>query len=118
MHELSLCQALIATAERQLAARPECASRTLKTLKVTIGALSGCEPELLERMFPHAARGTAAENASLQITFQPVEIECKGCGGKREVAANDLLCPECNSDQVAMVAGDELLLTALVLADN
>jgi hydrogenase nickel incorporation protein HypA/HybF len=118
MHELSLCQALIATAQEQLAKRPECAGRHLRALKVTVGALSGCEPELLERMFPHAASGTIAENASLQINFQPVEIECRGCGEKREVAANDWLCPHCGSDQVGMLSGNELLLTGLVLEDH
>jgi len=117
MHELSLCEALIATAKRQLATRPEYAGRRLKSLRVSIGALSGCEPDLLSRMFPHASPGTVAEGAELIVDFQPVRIACSACGAERDVAANLLVCPQCGDQGVKLVAGDEVLLTGMTLAE-
>lgn len=118
MHELSLCQALIATARRQLASRPEYAGRRLKSLRVNIGALSGCEPDLLARMFPHASPGTVAEGAELIVDFQPARVACSACGTERDVAANQLVCPQCGDQGVKLVAGDEVLLTGMTLADT
>lgn len=115
MHELSLCQALIATAERQLAQRPDLAGRRLKSLKVSVGALSGCEADLLEHMFPHACAGTLAAEATLEVEFQAAEVACEDCGTRREVSANQLTCPQCGSNRVELVAGDGVFLTGLSL---
>jgi len=118
MHELSLCQALIATASRQLAARPEHSGRRLRCLKVSVGALSGCEPDLLARLFPHASPGTVADGAELEIEFQPAEVACDDCGARRDVSANQLCCPACGSASITLVAGDGVFLTGLsLLAD-
>ncbi|MBS1210201.1 MAG: hydrogenase nickel insertion protein HypA [Proteobacteria bacterium] len=118
MHELSLCQALIATAERQLAARPEHAGRRLKALKVSVGALSGCEPDLLMHLFPHATPGTQAEGAELKVEFQPAQVACNACGERRDVSANQLACPACGGNNVSLVAGDGVFLTGLTLSDD
>lgn len=118
MHELSLCQALIRTAENQLAARPEHAGRRLKALKVSVGALSGCEPDLLVHLFPHATPATVAEGAQLQIEFQPAVVVCEACGTHREVATNQLTCPVCGDSRVHLSAGEGVFLTGLVLSDN
>lgn len=118
MHELSLCQSLIASAERQLAAHPEYAGRRLSRLKVSVGALSGCEPDLLAHLFPHARPGTIAEEAELEVSFQPAVVACDACGAQRDVAANQLGCPACGSPRVTLVAGEEVYLTGLsLLAD-
>jgi len=118
MHELSLCEALIDTARRQLDARPEYAGRRLKSLKVSIGALSGCEPDLLARLFPHASPGTVAEGAELIVDFQPARVACEACGTERDVAANQLVCPQCGDTHVRLVAGDDVLLTGMTLTDG
>lgn len=117
MHELSLCQALISTAEKQLAARPEHTGRRLKALTVSVGALSGCEPELLVHMFPHATLGTRAEGAELNVEFQPAQVACNTCGTRRDVASNALVCPACGGNNVTLVAGDGVYLTGLTLTD-
>jgi len=115
MHELSMCQALIATAKRQLAARPEYSGKRLAGLTVSVGALSGCEPDLLAHMFPHASKGTIAEGAVLEIEFQAVEVACDDCSERRSVAANQLCCPACGSPRVTLCAGDGVFLTNMSL---
>ncbi|MBK9392778.1 MAG: hydrogenase maturation nickel metallochaperone HypA [Uliginosibacterium sp.] len=115
MHELSLCRSLIATMERQLASMPEHAGRRVRVLKVNVGALSGCEPDLLAHLFPHASPGTRAEGAELEIEFQPAVVACDDCGCRHAVGANQLCCPACGSPRVALVAGDGVFLTGMSL---
>ena len=62
MHELAICQALIEQVER--VARDNAARRIL-SITVSVGPLSGVEPQLLEHAYPLAAAGTVAEEAKL-----------------------------------------------------
>ncbi len=114
MHELALCRALIGCAERELARHP---GRQLRALQVSVGALSGCEPELLLHLFPHASQDTAAAGASLAIEFQPARVRCNACARFSEVTPNALCCPACGSAAVVLEAGDGVFLTGLTLSD-
>ncbi|NSL56706.1 hydrogenase maturation nickel metallochaperone HypA/HybF [Uliginosibacterium aquaticum] len=115
MHELALCRALITSAERELANHP---GRQLRALQVSVGALSGCEPDLLTHLFPHASPDTSAAGAKLEITFQPARVRCTRCGQEAEVAPNALCCPACGSPAVQLIAGDGVLLTGLILRED
>ena len=86
MHELSIAQALIDKVNR--VAETEGATRVMR-IAITVGALSGVDPEALEFAFPIAAEGSAAAHASLDITRLPARVLCSECG--RET------CPECNN---------------------
>lgn len=114
VHELSLCRALIASAERELAKHP---GRALRALQVSVGALSGCEPDLLAHLFPHATPGTAAENARLEISFQPASVACTVCDQVSTALPNELCCKACGSAAVRLVAGDGVFLTGLSLGE-
>ncbi len=112
MHELSLCRALLASAEQQLAGQ---ADRPVKTLHVSIGALSGCEPDLLQSLFPHASAATRFAGAELVIHFQPATVQCQSCGQTGEVPPNRFACPACASLEVRLIAGDGVFLTGITL---
>lgn len=114
MHELSLCRALIASAEKELSRHPGCA---LRVLKVSIGALSGCEPDLLAQLFSHASPGTCAANATLEIEFQPVSVRCIHCGKTSTATPSNLCCPTCSSNEVQLAGGDGVFLTGLTLTE-
>lgn len=107
MHELAVCQGLIAAVER-VAARERAGRVTGLTVK--LGALCGVEPSLLENAFAIARAGTIAATANLTIAALPVRIACDACGDLAEVPAGRLLCPRCASWQVRVVAGEELEL--------
>lgn len=114
MHEMSLCRALISSAERELIKH---SGRRLQALKVCVGALSGCEPALLAHLFPHAAQGTMAEGAELTIEFQAARVRCTACKKPADVAPNQLCCPACGSPAVQLIEGDGVFLTGLVLRE-
>ena len=107
MHELAVCQALIEQVER--VARQNDAQRVV-SIVITIGPLSGVEPQLLEHAYPLAAAGTLAEHASLVIETVPIRVRCRTCGAETDAAANRLVCGTCSDWQVDVIGGEEMIL--------
>lgn len=112
MHELAVCQGLMSQVE-QIAER-ENAERVTRIL-LSVGPLSGVEPQLLADAFPIAAAGTLAERATLDIESQPIRVRCDSCGAETEAQANRLLCGACGDFRTHLVSGDEMLLMSLEL---
>lgn len=113
MHEMSICQGLISQVER--IAEDKGASQ-VDSIVLSIGPLSGVEPELLERAFVVAKADTVARNAKLEIETGPILVECTNCGASGEAEVNKLICGSCHSWQVNLKQGDELLLMRLELS--
>ena len=110
MHEMSICQALMDQVER--IASEQGASRVDKIV-LSIGPLSGVEPELLSRAYEVSRAGTVAESAELEIETGPIVVECRSCGASGEAGVSRLVCPSCGDWQVNLTQGDELLLLRL-----
>lgn len=107
MHELSVCQSIVAQLEGLAAAH---GSSRVSRIEVAVGPLSGVEPDLLARAFPIAAAGGIADGARLSISIPAIAVRCTGCGAISEVAANHLVCSACGDFRTRLVSGDELLL--------
>ena len=114
MHEMSICQGLMDQVERIAG---EQRARSVDSIVLSIGPLSGVEPDLLSRAFEIARLQTVAENAVLEIRTGPVVVECRSCGARGEAKVNRLLCPSCGDWQVDLLEGDELLLLRLEVSD-
>lgn len=114
MHEMSICQGLINQVE---VLANEHGANCVDLIVLSIGPLSGVEPELLNRAFSIARMETIAREAELEIETGPVVVECRSCGGTGEVQVNRLLCPSCGDWKVNLVQGDELLLMRLEVSD-
>lgn len=110
MHELAVCQALIAQVE-QVAAKEGAIRVTAVTLRV--GPLSGVEPQLLKDAWPMASTGSVAQGAGLRVETMPVRVQCLACGSESDVAPNRLLCGQCGSFRTRLVSGEELLLKSV-----
>lgn len=114
MHELAVAQGLVMEAERVAAAHR---AARVERIVVRVGALSGVEPELLERAFHIARAGTCARQATLEFEDGAVEITCRSCGSHSVgVAPNRLICGTCGGWQVDVTAGEDLLLVRLELS--
>jgi len=112
MHELAICQALIAQVES--VAQSENASRVVR-IHLEIGPLSGVEPQLLQHAYPLAAAGTVAADAELIVDTSPVRVSCPSCESQTGALPNRLICGVCGDWQVEVTSGDELLLKRLEL---
>jgi len=108
MHELAVCQALVEQVER--VAREQ-RGRRVESIEVSVGPLSGVEPQLLQQAFPLAAAGSLAESARLDIESLPVRVHCDACGGDSDASASRLVCNHCGNWRTRLLSGDELLLT-------
>jgi len=110
MHELSVCQGIIAQVEA-LAVEHNAACVT--NIKVSIGPLSGIEPQLLAQAFPIAASGSRAKKAVLDISVLPIRVHCHACGADTEASVNSLICGQCRHWQTTLLSGDEMLLASV-----
>lgn len=115
MHELSVCQSMLAQVER-IALRHQANRVTGVTLR--IGPLSGIEPGLLQQAFTLARAGSVAEQATLVIESLPIRVKCRTCGQESEVTPNRLLCAHCGDYHTQLISGDEMLLASVELDVN
>jgi hydrogenase nickel incorporation protein HypA/HybF len=113
MHELSVCQALVAQLKSVSAAN---GGGVVQLVRLRVGPLSGIEATLLRHAFPIASAGTIADGAQLVIDVAPVVVHCTECGARTDAAPNRMLCGACNGYRVRMISGDEMLLESVELA--
>jgi hydrogenase nickel incorporation protein HypA/HybF len=113
MHELAVCQSILAQAAAIAAANN---ADRVQLITLRIGRLAGIEPELLRAAFPLVAHGTCCEAATLRIETVAVDVECRLCGTTRDVAPNRLLCGSCGTWRVTLRGGNEMRLESLELA--
>ena len=112
MHELSVCQALLAQVAEIAANRG--ANRVIR-ITVEVGPLCGVEPSLLANAFAVARTGSCAAEAALAIETSVVRVCCRTCRAESEVAPNRLLCVACGGYRTQVIGGDELRLRRVEL---
>lgn len=112
MHELAVCQSIIAQVTdiaRQHGAHG------VSGIKVLIGPLSGVEPQLLAQAFPIARAGTVADAAELKFEALPLKVRCRNCAAQTEAQPNRLVCGVCGDWRTEVISGDEMLLASVEL---
>ena len=112
VHELSVCQALLAQVVEIATDRG--ASAVLR-ITVEVGPLSGVEPGLLASAFEIVRAGSCAAGAILLIETTAITISCLICGAESQTAPNRLLCATCGGYRTRVVGGDELRLRGVEL---
>ncbi len=112
MHELALADGIVRVACEAAA------GRRVERVEVKVGHLRQVVPSALEFAFALVAEGTAVDGAELAIEAVPARVSCRDCS--LETVRNDfpLVCVPCGSFHVDVVAGEELLVDALVVVDD
>lgn len=110
MHELAICQSILAQAASIAAAH---GAPAVTRITLQIGPLAGVEPQLLRAAFPLAAAGTICAAATLAIETPAVRVRCQLCGTLTDVPPSRLLCAACRSWRVTVVAGDEMRIQSI-----
>ena len=70
-------------------------------------------PEYIVELFPHAAKGTAAEGAQLLFERVPGRFQCPDCGYEGRVDRREARCPDCGGIALKMTAGREFFVESL-----
>ena len=107
MHELAICQDVIAQVER-IAQQHQAIA--IERIEMQIGPLSGVEAPLLKSAFTIACSGTIAENAELAIESMPIKVKCRSCNKESVVTTNNLICNHCGDWKTQLISGDEMIL--------
>jgi hydrogenase nickel incorporation protein HypA/HybF len=82
----------------------------IKTINIVIGQFTMINEELLVDSFYQLSQFTLAENATINITYSPLEGICQNCQRKFEINKNVFQCPFCDSRDIQIVSGDELFI--------
>ncbi len=110
MHELSICEGIIHVLEEQSVRQ---GFRRIQRVRLEIGPMSGVEIASLRFCFDVAARGSVAENATLEILEPPGRAECLECGKVFTIRKRFGECPACGGYRLHTSGGDELRIRDL-----
>jgi hydrogenase nickel incorporation protein HypA/HybF len=105
MHEYSIVQALLERVAQEAAAR---GASSVTRLTVSVGELSGVEPELLATAYRTFRERTICSQAPLEIRRVAAAWACPRCETQLEPGAI-LRCVRCNGP-ATLRSGDEILL--------
>lgn len=113
MHELSLCAAIADIVDRRAD------GRAVEVVYVRVGQLRQVVPDALTFCWSMLVEDTGLAGSSLELEAVPARLHCRSCA--RRFALPDppaFTCPGCGGVEVAVEAGEELLVTAVRFAQT
>lgn len=110
MHEMALCQGVIAALEQ--AANEQGFTQVLG-VRLQVGKLVALEKSQFESSFQLLSKNTLAENARLEIVEVAGEGYCPHCQSKVQVTSLYSTCPQCKEWGVDIIQGRELKINSL-----
>ena len=111
MHELSIVEAIIEQVEKEVERAAE--GGRVGRLDLVIGRLSGVNADSIRFAFEMLAPGTLVEGATLQIAEPKPFCRCRSCGAATEVEELVASCPQCQSGDIYLEGGQDLLLESI-----
>jgi hydrogenase nickel incorporation protein HypA/HybF len=112
MHELSIAESVVEIVSRHAA------GRRVERVELRIGHLRQVVPSALEFAFELLASGTCIEGAQLQIEDVPATGRCRACEVETTMRDFPLQCSGCGGLDLELLAGEELMVDALELAEE
>lgn len=115
MHELSIAQSII---ERVDAIRAAHDSPGIASVQLQVGTLSGVDPYALELAFTVATEDTPYANTQWNIGTIPASVDCRVCGATTTPEGPFPICMHCDSADVEVVSGRELMIDTLEISER
>lgn len=94
LHEMAIAEGILGIATKTV--EEQSAERVTK-VGLLLGELSGVETEALAFCWQSLTKGTAAENAVLELKKIPLMAYCEKCGDETEIKELNFLCRCCGS---------------------
>ena len=107
MHELSIAEAVVRSAERHAG------DRRVTRVRLKVGHLRQVVPSALEFGFELVSQGTRLDGAELELEEVPAAGRCRACGAETELEWFPLACGACGGVDLEVVRGEELLIESL-----
>jgi len=105
MHELSLCEAIVETAQQQVAHH---SCQRVLSIHLEIGKLSCVEVEAMQFAFEAVAKGGVADSAALKIDTIAGVAWCQQCQREVMIEQRYDACPECEACPLQVRQGDAM----------
>jgi len=115
MHELAIIEALIEQVSREMkrAGRQGRVAR----LDLSVGRLSGVNPDSLRFAFGLVAPGPPVEGAEMAIDEPKAQCRCNQCGAQTDIDDLVIQCPRCGSGDISIEGGRDLMLQSIEIEE-
>jgi hydrogenase nickel incorporation protein HypA/HybF len=110
MHELSVTESILEISLRH--ARQADAKR-ITNLYLVIGQLASIVDDSVQFYWDIISKDTIAEGAILHFKRLPATFFCLQCNHEYSPGDDGFSCPECQSDQVKIISGDQFYMEAI-----
>jgi hydrogenase nickel incorporation protein HypA/HybF len=107
MHELGMCEDIVAAVTQRAQ------GRRVAAVRVRVGSLQRVHPEAFVQSFALAADGTVAAGARVDLVAVAARTRCASCGATTESEELLTACPACGGVDVRIAGGDELVLESI-----
>lgn len=114
MHETSLVNSLLRQVDRVLVQNQ---AAVAKVIEIEMGPLCGAEPELIRSAFDRFAIDSRWSKTKLIIRQSHLVVECLQCQAASQLDKFVFRCKQCGSGNVKVIAGDQLRLLFVTIAE-
>ena len=115
MHELGIAQTIL---ERVDAIRLEHDVPCIVSVQLQVGTFSGVDPYALELAFAVATEGTLFADTRWDIQPIVASVTCLACGATTTPDGPFPICMDCDSTDIEVVAGRELMIDTIEMSQN
>ena len=110
MHELAVTESILNIAT-EYAKRAE--AKRVMQLYLVIGQLASIVDDSVQFYWDTISLGTICEGSQLHFERVPASLTCLDCGTNYTLTDELTVCPQCQSGQVRIVAGEEFRLDSI-----
>lgn len=112
MHEMALAEGILAVV------LDAAEGQKVRRVGLQVGRLQMVVPDSLQFSFQLISDGTPAAEAVVEMVEIPVLLRCKECGKETEVNNPPFNCSHCNSFEIEVVSGDQLIVDSVELENG
>ncbi len=110
MHEFAITESILNIATEH--ARRSNAKRVTH-LYLVIGRLSSIVDDSVQFYWDTLCQGSLCEGAQLHFERPPARLTCQDCGTTYTLMDDLTPCPQCQSDRVKIISGEEFRLDSI-----
>ena len=115
MHELSIAQSIVDIVLQHL---PKEDGVSVRSVRLTLGAMAGVVPDSLEFCFGAITEGTPLEGALLEIEHVPLRAHCNDCGRDTDIEPTLFVCSACGGTSLTVLSGREMQVRDIEVEEN
>jgi hydrogenase nickel incorporation protein HypA/HybF len=110
VHELSVTESILEIALRHASLAN--ASR-VTGIYLVVGQLSSIVDDSVQFYWDMISEGTLCAGARLHFDRRPALLACLSCGARYTINGELMACPECSSEQVRVLSGDDFRVASI-----